>query len=90
VTTPSQDAWDLDRIRQIVAHNDLERGRIESKRELSSGALIGQGRTARQTRSVLQGSPRFQGNPGQIILRTPVVDTLLSIGEKLDKLGGQS
>jgi hypothetical protein len=38
VTTPvSQDAWDLDRIRQIVTQNDLERGRIEYKRELGNG-----------------------------------------------------
>jgi hypothetical protein len=38
MTTPaSQDAWDLDRVRQIVAQNDLERGRIEYKRELGNG-----------------------------------------------------
>jgi hypothetical protein len=38
VTTPaSQDAWDLDRVRQIVIQNDLERGRIEYKRELGNG-----------------------------------------------------
>ena len=38
MTTPaSQDAWDLDRIRQIVIQNDLERGRIEYKRQLDNG-----------------------------------------------------
>ena len=36
-TPASQDAWDLDRIRQIVTQNDLERGRIEYKRELGNG-----------------------------------------------------
>ncbi len=33
----SQDAWNLDRIRQIVTQNDLERGRIEYKRQLDNG-----------------------------------------------------
>jgi hypothetical protein len=38
VTTPaSQDAWNLDRVRQIVAQNELERGRLEYKRELGNG-----------------------------------------------------
>ena len=38
MTTPaSQNAWDLDRIRQIVTQNDLERRRIEYKRELGNG-----------------------------------------------------
>lgn len=37
MTTPSQDAWDLDRIRQVVTQNDLERGRIEYKRQLDDG-----------------------------------------------------
>ena len=38
VTTPaSQDAWDLDRIRQIVTQNELERSRIEYKRQLDDG-----------------------------------------------------
>ena len=38
VTAPaSQEAWDLDRIRQIVTENDLERGRIEYKRQLDNG-----------------------------------------------------
>lgn len=38
MTTPaSQDAWDLERIRQIVTQNDLERGRIEYKREIGNG-----------------------------------------------------
>jgi Putative DNA-binding domain len=30
-------SWDLDRLRQLVAENDLERGRIEYKRELGNG-----------------------------------------------------
>ncbi|MHB1595847.1 MAG: AlbA family DNA-binding domain-containing protein [Streptosporangiaceae bacterium] len=29
--------WDLDRLRQIVAENELERGRVEYKRELGNG-----------------------------------------------------
>jgi hypothetical protein len=33
----SQNAGDLGRIRQIVTQNDLERGRIEYKRELDNG-----------------------------------------------------
>jgi hypothetical protein len=38
MTTPAgNDAWDLERIRQIVTQNDLERGRLEYKRELGSG-----------------------------------------------------
>ena len=38
MTTPaSLDAWDLDRIQQIVTQNDLERGRIEYKRQLDDG-----------------------------------------------------
>jgi hypothetical protein len=36
-TPPGSDAWDLARIQQIVAQNDLERGRIEYKRELGNG-----------------------------------------------------
>jgi predicted HTH transcriptional regulator len=38
VTTPAdQDTWDLDRVKQIVTQNILERGRIEYKRELGNG-----------------------------------------------------
>jgi hypothetical protein len=38
VTTPvGNDAWDLDRIRQLVSQNDLERGRLEYKRQLDNG-----------------------------------------------------
>lgn len=36
-TPPSNDAWDLARIQQIVTQNDLERGRIEYKRQLDDG-----------------------------------------------------
>jgi len=36
-TPPGNDAWDLARIQQIVAQNDLERGRIEYKRQLDDG-----------------------------------------------------
>ena len=38
MTTPvSEDAWDLARIQEIVTQNDLERGRIEYKRQLDDG-----------------------------------------------------
>lgn len=38
MTTPvGNDAWDLDRIRQLVSQNDLERGRLEYKRQLDNG-----------------------------------------------------
>lgn len=36
-TPPGSDAWDLARVQQIVTQNDLERGRIEYKRELGNG-----------------------------------------------------
>jgi hypothetical protein len=36
-TPPSPDTWDLARIQQIVTQNNLERGRIEYKRELGNG-----------------------------------------------------
>lgn len=36
-TPPGNDAWDLGRIQQIVTQNDLERGRIEYKRQLDDG-----------------------------------------------------
>lgn len=38
MTTPiGNDAWDLARIQEIVTQNDLERGRIEYKRQLDDG-----------------------------------------------------
>jgi len=45
---------------------------------LRSGALIGQGRTAAETRSALQKSPQFQGNPDLSLVswRTCVADLL--------------
>ena len=48
MTTPaSQDAWGLDRIRQIVAQNDLERGQIEPRGQPSQ--ITGPARTAALT-----------------------------------------
>jgi hypothetical protein len=35
--SPSPDEWDLDRLQRLVSENDLERGRIEYKRELGNG-----------------------------------------------------
>jgi hypothetical protein len=35
--SPSPDEWDLDRLQRLVIENDLERGRIEYKRELGNG-----------------------------------------------------
>ena len=38
MTTPrGLDAWDLDRLRQLVTQHDLERSRVEYKRELGNG-----------------------------------------------------
>ena len=38
MTTPAPaDEWDLARLRQLGAQNELERGRIEYKRELGNG-----------------------------------------------------
>jgi len=36
-TPPGPDTWDLARVQQLVIQNDLERGRIEYKRELGNG-----------------------------------------------------
>jgi Putative DNA-binding domain len=35
--SPSLEEWGLDRLRRLVSENDLERGRIEYKRELGNG-----------------------------------------------------
>lgn len=35
--SPFPDEWDLDRLQRLVTENDLERGRIEYKRELGNG-----------------------------------------------------
>ncbi len=41
VTMPATpDEWDLDHLRELVAQNDLERGRIEYKRELGNGNKV--------------------------------------------------